>query len=280
MQIARVLGLCSIATLLSSQSLADDKADKVACMDAASKGQTLRDEHKFIEAREQFRFCARQQCPGMVQVDCATWLDATEKSLPTIVIAAKDESGVDRFDVGVIVDGQPLVARLNGQAIPMNPGAHVFHFESADGTALDQHMIVREGEKNQNITAVFKRVPVTPTQSSNSWPIVGWSFVGVGIAGLAIGTILGGVAIGDKNSAHCNALDFCEAGPLSSMRSAAVGSDIGLIGGGILVATGAAILIFTSKTPHPETPPAESVSMQIAPWFLSNRGGLTLRLRY
>ena len=40
--------------------------EKALCLDAASKGQTLRDNRKLIEARDQFRVCARQGCPGAV----------------------------------------------------------------------------------------------------------------------------------------------------------------------------------------------------------------------
>src|SRR5579883_3482211 len=95
----------SIATALSAQhALADDRA---ACLQAASQGETFRDAHRLIEARDQFRICAQQRCPAVVQKDCASWLDAAERGISTVVLSAKDDHGVDLGDVTVTVDGQP-----------------------------------------------------------------------------------------------------------------------------------------------------------------------------
>src|SRR5271167_2677163 len=94
------LGLITAAllTLPAATARADDKA---ACLDAASKGQSLRDHGKLVEARELFRRCAAQGCPQMVVQDCGGWLGDVEKSLPTVVVTAKDGSGNDLVDVKV-----------------------------------------------------------------------------------------------------------------------------------------------------------------------------------
>jgi hypothetical protein len=73
---------------------------------------------------------------------------------------------------------------------------------------------------------------------------VGWIVGGVGVAGLAVGTIFGIVAIGDKSSAHCTG-NQCDLGPLDSARSAARVSDVGLVAGGVLTAGGAALVLLT-----------------------------------
>ena len=143
--------LVSLALLLptllaSSAALADGTpaapADtKAACLDAATKGQRFRDTHKLVEAREQLRVCAAAQCPGVVQTDCANWLAEVDKALPSVVLAAKNGAGGDLVDVRVSVDGQPLVAKLDGQAVPMNAGLHTFHFEGTAGV-VDQQVVV------------------------------------------------------------------------------------------------------------------------------------------
>ncbi|HEX3346395.1 MAG TPA: hypothetical protein VHS09_17545, partial [Polyangiaceae bacterium] len=127
-----VSGALSAALSLfwSTTALADEKA---VCLDASLKGQTLRNADKLLEARDQFRICAQLQCPSVVQTDCASWLDAVEKNLPTVVLTAKDGAGAALIDVRVTVDGAPLTASLDGRSIPMNPGPHSFHFELPDG---------------------------------------------------------------------------------------------------------------------------------------------------
>jgi hypothetical protein len=79
------LGLPLVAAFLSfgRASLADGKAE---CLAAASRGQTLRDAHSLVEARVQFQACARRECPAIVQTDCGAWLDAVERTLPSVVL--------------------------------------------------------------------------------------------------------------------------------------------------------------------------------------------------
>jgi hypothetical protein len=73
----------------------------------------------------------------------------------------------------------------------------------------------------------------------------GWVLGGAGIVGLGLGTAFGVMAIEDNDNARCNASKQCLPGPLSEARSYALASDISLIAGGLLLAGGAALVIFT-----------------------------------
>ena len=272
--------------------------DKAACLDASNKAQTFRDAHKLIEARDALRICAQQVCPGVVSKDCLTWLDAVEQGLPTVVVSAKDPSGRDLFDVKVTADGQPLTSKLAGDALPMNPGPHAFHFELADGTVLDQQVLVREGLKNQNIAVVLGKaapvpaagaapatpgaMPDTPPAAENGsgipWHTVGWITGGVGVAGIALGSIFGIMAMSDKNGAHCDASGACNPSGLSSANSAATISTVGFIAGGVLLAGGAALVLFgpSDGAPAPAAPATGSATLKIAPLVGSRDAGLVL----
>jgi hypothetical protein len=290
-----LLGLLLPAALVATVALADDKA---TCVDAASRGQRLRDTHKLIEAREQLRVCAAAACPPVVQSDCAGWLADVERALPSVVVTAKDGAGGDLADVKVSADGQPLLSRLDGQALPMNPGSYTLHFERADGTSLDRVVIVREGEKNQAVAVVLGAPalasPATPSAASTTLPptpgvesparpgaaatrrTLGWVLGGVGVVGLGVGAALGFSAIGDKNSADCSASNQCLAGPLSSAKSAALGADVGLIAGGVLLAGGAALVLFGSSGAHERT----AASLKMAPAIGAGSGGIVLAGRW
>ena len=250
-----------LAAFSAPTALADSKA---VCLDAASKGQTLRDDHKLIEARQEFRTCARRECPAAVQSDCAGWLADVEKALPTVVLSAKDAGGADSLDVKVTIDGQPLASKLDGQATPVNPGPHLFHFESADGLSVDQRVIIAEGERSQRVKVVLAKAAPVPTASteptattstapsSPSSPLrtLGWVAAGVGAAGLAVGTVFGIIAMSDKSSAHCDSNNVCDPGTTSGIRSAALVSDIGWIAGGVFMATGLGLLLFAPRGTH------------------------------
>ena len=165
----RALFTCAVAaatSLLPAAAFADEKA---ACLDAVAKGQTLRDEHKLIAAREQFRICARSQCPGVVQGDCASFLDAVERNLPSVVFTAKDGAGADLADVKVSADGQPLVTRLDGAAVAIDPGPHTFVFTSTGGGGTSKvSATVLEGAKNQIVSVTIGVPPGAPAAAKSA----------------------------------------------------------------------------------------------------------------
>lgn len=276
-----VLGLLLGAVLLPGVARADDKA---ACLDAAAKGQRLRGSHQLVEAREQMRACAAAQCPGVVQADCARWLDEIDAALPTVVLTAKSGAGVDLFDVRVSVDGKPVASKLDGQAHAMNAGPHTFHFQGADGTSVDQEALIKEGEKNQIVSVVIGAAPastpapaslpatVPQTQPTASSPLrtVGWVLGGAGVAGLAVGTVFGLVAVSDKNAAHC-VNDLCDPGKASGIKSAALISDIGWISGGVLLAAGTALVLF-APSGHADGA-ATGQGVRVTPVAIAGGGG-------
>jgi hypothetical protein len=279
------LGFLAVAMLPTTAALADDKA---ACLDAATKGQRFRDTHKLVEAREQLRVCAAAVCPAVVQSDCANWLAEVESALPSVIVMAKNAAGADLLDVRVSVDGQPLVSALDGQAVPMNAGPHTFHFEGAAGR-LDQQVVVVEGEKNQKVAVVLgetappapntptaapkaatpSEVPETPTSASSPWRTLGWVLGGAGVAGLGVGTVFGVIALDDKNSAGCNANGVCRSGTTSAIKSTSLVSDIGWIAGGILLASGTALVLFTLSATH-----GAEAGLRLAPTITASGAGV------
>src|SRR5580658_608195 len=110
-----------LATAAFLAATAAHAADHAACMDAVSQGQTLLDQHKLVEARDRFRVCAGAACPSVVQADCANWLASVEKSIPTVVVTAKNATGEVLVNVKVSVDGQPFALRLDGDARALDP---------------------------------------------------------------------------------------------------------------------------------------------------------------
>src|SRR5262252_7094967 len=66
---------------------------KQECIAASEKGQDLAAEHKPLGAREEFLICARDECPKAVRTDCTLQLAKAERSIATIVIVARRESG-------------------------------------------------------------------------------------------------------------------------------------------------------------------------------------------
>jgi hypothetical protein len=292
----RLLHLALPFALLSTPAFAAD--EKAACVEAASNAQSLRDAHKLVEARTQLLVCAAAGCPSVVQTDCVKWLAQVEAGLPSVVITAKDDTGRALFDVKVAVDGQPLASKLQGEALAVNPGVHTLHLQSADGLSVDQQVLVKEGMKNQDITVTLGKggkpgapplvvspgatpapsaaVSTTPAAapSGGGSPLrtAGWISGGVGIAGLAVGTIFGIVAISDKSAANCRGNSDCNASDVSSAKSAATVSTVGIIVGSVLLAGGAGLVLFAPKG---DASPAAS-SLRLMPLVGARDAGMML----
>ncbi len=228
------MGLAAPMVLFAGSAFADGTA---ACLDAVSKGQTLRDAHKLVEARAQLRVCAAAQCPAVVQRDCAAWLADVEKATPTIVVTAMTGTGTNVFDATVTVDGKPFADTLDGRGVAIDPGSHALRLVLKDGTTRDQQIVITEGEQNQRVTVTLaapasgagttgsSTVDGGTTAGASPWKTAGWVLGGLGVIGLGIGTAFGVMAISDNNSwLHCDANNECQPSPLSNARSAATGS--------------------------------------------------------
>jgi hypothetical protein len=71
------------------------------CVRAAETAQELRGKKKLRAAREALHRCALAECPALVRGDCIGWLDEVQKTMPSVVFFADDETGQDRTDVRI-----------------------------------------------------------------------------------------------------------------------------------------------------------------------------------
>jgi hypothetical protein len=227
--------------------------DRAACFDAATEGQSLRDGHRLIEARERFRVCAQDECPVSMKGDCATWLADVEKSLPTVVVSVRNETGTDLTDIVVLIDGRPFISMLDGKSMPIDPGPHTFRFARAGGDWIERQVVAVEGEKDMRISTVFP-APVEraetvrrSTAGPNPRLTLAWALTGAGGAAVATGAVAGLTAVVNRNAAHCDADRRCDAGPLSAARTAAAVADVGFVAGGVLAAAGAALFLLPTR---------------------------------
>jgi hypothetical protein len=261
--------VAALLVLAAPSARADDA--KKQCTAAYDEAQSLRDAHKLREAREQLRICSQPSCTAFIARDCTQWLDEVERSLPTVVLSAKDGAGRDLLQVRVSVDGQPLVQALDGKAVAVDAGPHTFHFEQADGASATQQVLVKEGDKNVGVAVVLSREapaaaaeapralsqpsPAPPSQATALSPhtpstgrTIGWVLGGTGVAGLAAGAVTGVLAITTWNTAtrECPSHAGCTQQAMHDRNLAsgfATASTAAFVAGGVLGAAGAVLIL-------------------------------------
>jgi len=192
--------LLFVAVVLLGTALAPtaEANDVQACLSASEKGQRARAAGKMREARELFTVCGNDGCPALVRKDCAQWNAELASTMPSVVFGARDKAGRDLFDVSVSMDGEELAKKLDGKAVPVDPGPHTFRFEHAGFQPISERVLVKEGERARVVTVTFEATPPKPSdppppppaQNQEGHTIFPLLVAGAGIATAAVGIIL------------------------------------------------------------------------------------------
>lgn len=201
---------------------APGSVSKDQCLEAHENAQLLRLDGKLLEAKRALARCTLEGCPNAVRADCTGWLSQVITTLPSVVLAATSERG-DENRVRVVMDGTELTRELDGKAIELDPGPHVFRFELAPYPAIEQRVVLREGEHERFVAVSFvseKKQPTAqtspapaapPAVSAASGPAqrpvpwITYALGGVTLAAMGSATTFGLIALNQRR----NKLDSC-----------------------------------------------------------------------
>jgi hypothetical protein len=128
----------------------------------------LDNEHRLRAERTQLLVCASASCPVDVRNECVHRVDEVNSAIPTIIFGARDGEGNDLSAVRVIMDTEVLTDRLQGLAIPIDPGAHTFIFETALQQSVWKSFVILQGQKNRTEVITFSAVPRPPSADGAS----------------------------------------------------------------------------------------------------------------
>lgn len=212
-----------------------------------------------------------------------------ERRLAHARIAIAPTSGVTELSV----DGQPLGAAAWTIPLPLDPGEHVFVFSGA-GKRRTLTIAFAEGatqpvtlsslddpnappiahDGGDHAAATAPTAPPGAEESRGSTQrTVGFIVGGVGIAGLAVGTIFGVSALGAKSDVDANCVDSrCNAAGFAAADDARSAATIATIGFGVGLAGLAAgtYLVLTS----PRGPSA--AQLRVAPLLAGTSQGIQI----
>jgi hypothetical protein len=280
-----ILGLAAAAALLpvsTPASAADPKtADCLAASEASLKAAT---QHRLRDERAQLIVCAAPSCPGVIRMECLSHVDEVNARIPTIVFAARDASGADLSAVTIEMDGERLTDRLDGAALSVDPGEHVFTFDTPGQPRVTRRLMVQEAVKDRHELVQFgaPRATAQPEAESTGHAArgpglgtqraVALAAAGVGLVGLGLGAAFGAVALSEKSDAEgacpgatCNT----QSGSTKWSNAASSGniSTVGLVVGAVGVGA-AAVLWFTA----PRAGSGQSAQVGVGPGVVQLRG--------
>ncbi len=214
-----------LAVVLLAPTLHADETHEDTCFDAAVAGQKARKAGELATARAAFLRCAQAACPAEVTARCVDWVAEVDVAMPSVLVAAQDEHGRDMLTGTVRIDGTSHPEALGGQAIPLEPGAHVLRLEVTGRAPVEQSIVTREHEKNRRVVLRI----ATPRRPSVVPFILG--AIG-GAAALSFGAFAT-VGVLDRQSARCDI--GCDSSNANRVRSEFLAADISLATSGTFV---------------------------------------------
>jgi hypothetical protein len=287
------VSLAFVAASLAAPAVRAD-VTKLQCVQANTEAQSLRRDGKLSAARAQLAICSDRKCPALVATDCTKRRDELEQAQPTIVFEVKDGAGADLRVVKVSIDNTVLAEQLDGTAMRVDPGSHVFTFEVAGQAPVKQELVIREGEKDRREKVVLGAPPPPPPAPPPPAPTQppqpgdgahgGWSTLrtagavtaGAGVAGLVVGAAFGLMASSKWSSAQneCQSATSCAnyaqaVSDHDATTTYATISTIGFIAGGALAAGGAVMFLLGGNSAAESPQPAVSVAPAVAPGVAS-----------
>jgi hypothetical protein len=285
---AAVVATLAVLATTPATALAADKVTAAACIEANEQAGPLRHAGKLREARASLRLCSAEACPIVVRKDCLAGAAQADADVPTITFSVQGPDGNDLTAVTVTLDGQPLVDRLDGKAVDVDPGEHVFRFEAAGLPPVEKHLVVTQGQKNRQERVQLGAMPAgatpgsvvdkpKPSSQRTTGIIVGGVGLGVGVAGVVAGL----VATAEWSAAKtaCGAKNFpatcANPAAASSDRSATVAaSDVADIGIGLGAAALVTGIVMVVLAPPPDRGrPSTSGGLTVGPLVGGGAGG-------
>lgn len=161
------------------------------------------------------------------------------------------------------IDGAAITDASFGTAQPIDAGEHVLHAEAPGYNPLDTKVAIQDGENRNldlDLTKLGAPPPPPPVATANEPPAessgdsslrtVGIVVGGVGVAGIIVGAVTGGMALGKKSDGDVGCSDGdpprCPQASVDARNDGftlATVSTIGFIAGGVLAAGGVVLFV-------------------------------------
>jgi hypothetical protein len=238
---------------------------KLVCVHRHEEAQVARRSGKLLAARAALLACSREVCPDAVRGDCVDWLEDVNRSVPSVVVAARDR-GLDVADVKVFLDGELVVTRLTGSALEADPGEHHFRFVLARGPAVERTVLMSEGMRNRPIEIEFAPPPPVPaaapalatpparppwTFASHPLKQSDYVLAGVALVGFATAAGLGIWSIHERSDLARSCGPSCTDAETSPLRDKLVIVDVALGAAVVALAVGATRYFTRAPIPPP-----------------------------
>jgi len=159
MKLVAAIGACALVLAWPRDGRADP-TNQNECDAAFSRARELADHGQLVKARSELEKCEASSCDDALRHRCMMRSDLLVEDIPTVVLAVTDEDGAPVENVRVSLDRVLIASKIDGRAIPVDPGVHELTFYKGDDVIARKKLVILQGQHNRVITASLR--PETP----------------------------------------------------------------------------------------------------------------------
>ena len=238
------VGACSVPATASAAP-----PTTAECLAASDVSIDAANGHRLRAERSQLLVCSDSSCPAEIRVECIRRVEEVNAAIPTIIFEARDAAGADLSEATIAMDGELLAQRIDGVALPIDPGQHAFTFERVGQPTVRKVFVIREGQKERRevITFDWQALPskTVAGHALRVQKILAIAAAAVGVAGLGLGAAFGIDAMSKRKDAERICPDQCaDNNGVALWRDAkSMGnlSTVAFVVGGVAAAAGVAL---------------------------------------
>jgi hypothetical protein len=273
---ARSLGLSGIDAYQAGDYIsASNRLEKAyALINVPSLGlwsaRALAKRNLLVEAAGRYFEVASLQVPQgdlvvqrEAQVEARRELEQLRPRIPQLVMRVE---GAEGSKVALVIDGQAVAASVLGKPRLMNPGPH--RVQAHVGSVTKSASVESVLDKETRVTFDFGTDGDATKSGGSARRTWGWIGVGAGGVGIALGAVMGGLAVSKRSQlkeagctdSHC---PHDQAAGVQRLDTFRMVSTIGFIAGGVLATSGVVLLFTTPSSKHQlaATASADSVTL-------------------
>ena len=238
-----------------SEEQAEARPAPANCADAYERAQAEKLEMKYKQARESAKLCSQLECTvEAITQECVKLYEQLGNEIPTLVFSAKTWDGTALIDVKVEMNGEPLLDKLDGTPVSLDPGTYEFRFETPGYEPKASTYVARVGDTNRLIEVVFGEAPPEPpSMPGGSFssaqlpprdkpvPVASYVLGGVSLLGFGAFAYLRFSGIQDYNELNAKCAPECDEEDVQDIRTKfrasyiPLGVGVAALGGAILV---------------------------------------------
>lgn len=221
--------------LCGSAALAQPRTPAQVCLSSYERAQSARRDGKLIEARDAAIACSSESCPAALTGDCVKWVGELQAMLPGLVFDVRLPDGSSVTDARILLDGAPLTSKLDGKAIPVDPGPHTVTVKATGYDDVVMKVVALEGDRARKVAVVLVRPGGKPSAEQppgfathRPVPLITFIAGGTAIATAIAGGIVAGVGLGERA-----ALETCR--PLCAVERVASAARLLALADGLFI---------------------------------------------